>query len=148
MRVFVDASVLFSAVISLTGASRELLRYAVTGDVKLVVSPYVLAEVEANLAQKAPLNAHRFEQIKTMVSFELVQPDPKAVQAAAEYTVQKDAPVVAAAMVGECAYLTTFDRKHLIDPPEVAARSGLKVVTPDAIVLVLRQQLDEDGEGQ
>jgi predicted nucleic acid-binding protein len=133
-------------VISLTGASRELLRYAVTGDVILVVSPYVLAEVENNLVAKAPLNAHRFEQIKTLVYFETVQPDQTAVEAAAQYTVQKDAPVVAAAIFGDCDYLTTYDRKHLINPAEVAAESGLRIVTPDKILEAIRQQDNEDGE--
>ena len=143
-----DASVLFSAVVSLTGASRELLRYAVTGDVTLVVSPYVLVEVENNLTQKAPVNAHRFEQIKTLVKFESVQPDQAAVEAAAEYTVQKDAPVVAAAILGDCEYLTTYDRKHLINPAEVAAKSGRKIVTPDKVLDAIRQQQEEDGEEQ
>ena len=147
MRVFVDASVLFSAVISLTGASRELLRYAVTGDVILVVSPYVLAEVEANLAKKAPVNAPRFEQIKTIVSFEMVQPDQAAVQAAARYTVQKDAPVVASAITGNCDYLTTYDRRHLINPPEVSTESGLIIVTPDHILHAIRQQRNDEGDG-
>lgn len=143
MRVFVDASVLFSAVISQAGASRELLRYAVMEQVILVVSPYVLAEVEANLAKKAPLNASRFDQISAIVNFEVVQPDRAAVLAAAQYTVLKDAPVVAAAIVSDCTYLATFDRKHLIDPPEVTEKSGLKVVTPAIVLDAIRQQLDE-----
>ena len=148
MKVFVDASVLFSAVISLTGASRELLCYAVSGKVRLVVSPYVLVEVENHLAQKAPLNAYRFEQIKTIVDFEVVQPTQAAVEAAAQYTVQKDAPVVAAAKRADCSYLTTYDRRHLIDPQEVAARSGLKIMAPDKILEVIRQQIEEEHDDE
>lgn len=38
MDVFLDASVLFSAAYSKTGASRELIRLGIQGEVKLVIS--------------------------------------------------------------------------------------------------------------
>ncbi|MBP8973654.1 MAG: PIN domain-containing protein [Anaerolineae bacterium] len=54
-RVFVDASVLFSAIQSPTGHARDLLRLSLSQAVTLVVSSYVLDEVRVNLARKAPL---------------------------------------------------------------------------------------------
>ena len=59
------------------------------------------------------------------------------VQQAAEYTALKDAPVVAAALAAQADYLTTWDRKHLIEEPLVALRSGLEIVTPDKLVELL-----------
>jgi hypothetical protein len=55
--------------------------------------------------------------------------------------VAKDAIIVAAALKTRVDYLATFDRKHLIDPPEVSERSGLAIVLPAEIVQVL-----EDAE--
>lgn len=51
---------------------------------------------------------------------------------------RKDAPVVAAAVAANVDYLVTWDRKHLINPPEVAERSGLKVLTPGELMDSLR----------
>lgn len=140
MRVFVDASVLFAAIVSPSGASRELILRAQVQAVTLVVSPYVLAEVERNLARKAPINAPLFAAIQEIAGFEVVQPTAEQIKQAADYTEPKDAPVVAAAQAGFCEYLTTFDRKHLINPPEVAEKSGLKIVTPDVVLAHLRGQ--------
>lgn len=51
MRVFVDASVLFAASLSATGAARELIRLSLQRRLTLVVNELVLLEVERNLAQ-------------------------------------------------------------------------------------------------
>jgi hypothetical protein len=50
---------------------------------------------------------------------------------AANTTVLKDAPIIAAAILAKPDYLVTFDRKHLIQPPEVAALSGLVIALPE-----------------
>lgn len=54
IRVFVDASVLFSACYSASGASRELIRFAIQGQVALVISDVVREEASRNLNAKAP----------------------------------------------------------------------------------------------
>jgi hypothetical protein len=36
--------------------------------------------------------------------------------------------------------LATYDRKDLHDPPQVAANSGLRIVTPDVIVAAIKNQ--------
>ncbi|MBP8973655.1 MAG: hypothetical protein KBH93_07240 [Anaerolineae bacterium] len=81
-----------------------------------------------------------------LLGFTLAEPTIAQVRAAAEYTVLKDAPVVAAAIAGRCRYLVTFDRRHLIDPPAVAARSGLLIVTPDVVVRAIQGADETDGE--
>ena len=145
-RAFVDASVLFSAIQSSTGYARDLLRLSLSQAVTLVVSSYVLDEVRVNLARKAPLKSEAFEAVVALVGFVLAEPTTAQVQAAAEYTVLKDAPVVAAAIAGRCRYLVTFDRKHLLDPPAVSARSGLLIVTPDIVVHAIQSANETDGE--
>lgn len=137
--VFVDSSVLFSAMISATGYARDLIRLAVRGDIILWTSTYVLREVADNLAEKSPSAVTRFELVLQEIEWQIADPSREEVLAAAAYTALKDAPVVAAAQKANCDYLVTYDRKHLLDPPEVAQRSGLTIVTPDVVVLAVQE---------
>ncbi len=66
-------------------------------------------------------------------------PSKEAVAACEAYVAQKDAPVVAAAISAQPDYLVTFDRRDLLDPPEVAEKLGLKIVTPDVVVAELKK---------
>ena len=63
VRAFVDASVLFVACYSDTGASREILRYAARGEVTLIISDVVVEEVRRNLRKKAPKALSLLDQL-------------------------------------------------------------------------------------
>jgi len=54
LRVFVDASVLFAAAYSATGAARDLLWLALEERVQLLVSQDILTETERNISRKVP----------------------------------------------------------------------------------------------
>ena len=62
IRAFIDASVLFAASLSPTGASREIIRQALRGRVTLVASKLVYEETEKSLADKAPEALSAFHQ--------------------------------------------------------------------------------------
>ena len=146
LRVFVDASVLFAAAYSATGAARDLLWLALEERVQLLVSQDILTETERNISRKVPDKLNIYKQIIRLLGLEVVaDPSREAVQAAEVYVAQKDAFVIAAAIQSKADYLVTYDRKHLIDPPQVSAQSGLRIITPDLIVQAIRQdQGDED----
>ena len=116
---------MFAAALSPTGASRELLRESIRGNVALVLSNFVLAEAERNLMLKRP--------------DALADPTSEEVAEAATYTVLKDAPIVAAARKANVDYLVSLDRKHLVSVAEVAQRSGLTVVLPEVVLDAVRQ---------
>ncbi len=137
IRAFADASVIYSAVHSATGASRELLRRHRAGLVQLVVSDYALVEAKRNLVKDTPDLAHAIDLFFEIYAFELVAPDLKSIQEAATYTVTKDAPIVAAAKHGLCKYLLTYDRQHLLGIRQVAEKSGLTICTPGDLVQLL-----------
>jgi predicted nucleic acid-binding protein len=135
IRVFVDANVLFAASYSAHGSSRDLVLAAIEGKIQMVTSGYVLEEAVRNMARKAPRAAEAFGQLVELISIEVVdKPSLEEVRQVAEYTALKDAPVVAAALAAEVDYVTTWDRRHLIDEARVAEQSGLEIVTPDALV--------------
>lgn len=72
---FVDASVLFAATYSSTGAARDLLKLALSGRINLVVSQFVPLEVQRNLANKAP---ERIGFLLTLLETDLFQHAPRA----------------------------------------------------------------------
>lgn len=138
IRAFVDASVLFAAVVSRTGGARDLMRRSITGEVELLVSDYVVAEVKGNLARKAPRKHRLFNFLINNLNLVTVNPTRAQVLMAAAYTELKDAPVVAAAIAGKCEYLVTFDRQHLLDKPTISQQSGLNILTAGSLLQVLR----------
>ena len=144
IRAFIDASVLFAASLSPTGASREIIRQAVRGEVTLVASKLVYEEAEKNLADKAPEALPAFHQFLDTVPFETVRPSKRQVVQAAEYGALKDAPIVAAAKKAQVDYLVSLDRHHLVGVNEIAQRSGLKIVLPSELLEKIRRQADND----
>jgi putative PIN family toxin of toxin-antitoxin system len=135
LRVFVDTSVIFSALYSTAGFARDLFVFAAQDQVMLVISQNVLMELERNILNKAPQLEPAFRQFLVGLNAEVVPVPPStAVEQASAYVVDKDAPIIAAAILAQVDYLVTYDRKHLLEPPEVAARSGLTIVTPDVVV--------------
>lgn len=141
MRVFIDSSVLIAASYSSTGASREIIRQAIRGKIELVISNLVLEETSANLSIKAPEALPAYQQFLDVIPFETISPTKRQVLEAAEYTDLKDAPIVAAAKRAGVDYLVSLDRRHLVGVPEVARRSGLKIVLPGELLQKLRGQL-------
>lgn len=140
-----DSSALFAAVLSPTGAARELIRLCVEGEIGLVISGDVIAETARNVESKAPEMEPLFRQLLELVQFEVVaDPSRRAVRLAEAYVAQKDAFIVAAAIDAGVDFLATFDRKHLIDPPEVSEQSGLNVRTPGDILQALRNDRDQE----
>src|SRR5436190_2345008 len=125
-RVFVDASVLFAASYSATGSARDLITLGAAGNVLLVISQEALEEVERNLPNDVPETVELFNAF-VAVAFSHIVTDltKEEILAAATYTALKDAPIVAAAIKSQATYLVTYDKKHLLGKPEVAAKSGL-----------------------
>ena len=142
LRVFVDTTVLFAAVYSSTGSARDLIRLATEEKVQLIVSQRVLIEMERNLQKKAPDQLPAYRLLLAAVVPEMADEPAELAQSIATYVVSKDAPIVAAAVHAQVDYLVTYDRKHLLDRPEVAQQSGLAIVTPDVVVQAVRAEQD------
>jgi predicted nucleic acid-binding protein len=132
-RAFVDSSALMAATLSATGAAYDLLEAGQQGRIALVVSPYVLREVERNLNRKAPrgLNAlwERRDQLGS------IDPLPSLIDDVARHVEPKDAPIVAAAVAAQADYLVTYDRRHLLSQAEVIRQHyGVEVIEPAVLL--------------
>lgn len=146
IKAFIDASVFFSACYSETGASFEIFRQSLRGNVQLVISEFVLQETQRNLASKSPKALEWFQEFRDNVDFEVVAASKEQVLEAADYTELKDAPIVAAARKAQVDYLVSLDRRHLVGRPEVAQGSGLEIVLPEKLVHEIRRQANSGAE--
>lgn len=86
----------------------------------------------------------RFEIFRDHVPFEMVAASTEEVLEAARYTELKDAPIVAAAKKAEVDYLITLDRRHLLQPPDVALKSGLNITLPVELLHKIRREMEND----
>ncbi len=137
--LFFDASALFAGVISAVGAARALLLLSEAKAVTITVSEQVLAETERALARKAPAALPFYRETLRASRIRIVK-DPSVAEVAAARDLiahEPDAPILAAAIKVKTGYLVTLNRRHFIEDPEVARRSGLRIGTPgDALAWV------------
>jgi len=137
-KIFIDSSVLFAAGYSYSGHAYDLVKRGLQKQLTLVISEDVRLEVERNFTNKYPDRLPHIQYFFENLAFEQApSPTREDVLAAAAYTAIKDAPIVAAALKSGCTYLATYDRKHLIDPPEISEQSGLQILTPGDLLEIL-----------
>jgi len=110
MRVFLDASTLFSAAKS-DGAVRALVRLLLDRGHECRVDAYVVAEARRNLVNKGPQAVQLLDAL--LVHLQIAPGLAGAVRAAElDWLPPKDRPVLAAAIRLGCDALVTGDRKH------------------------------------
>ena len=137
--LFLDSSALFAGIVSPTGATRALMLLAEAGLVRVIVSEQVMAETERALARKAPAALPFYREALRTIGLHIVRdPAPEEVSANLDMIAHRaDVPILLAAQKAGVDYLVTLNRKHFIDDPKVAERSGLRIGTPgDSLVWV------------
>jgi len=143
--LFLDSSALFAGVISATGASRALLILSEAGRIGIIVSEQVLTETERALARKVPQALPYYRAALRSTGLQIVR-DPAPDAVAAQHDIihhQADVPIVLAAMQAQVDFLVTLNRRHFIDDPGVAERSGLRIGTPGDALDWVRGQLTQ-----
>ncbi|MCG2768478.1 MAG: PIN domain-containing protein [Chloroflexota bacterium] len=137
--LFLDSSALFAGVVSASGASRALLLLTEAKLVTITISEQVLAETERALFRKAPRALPNYREALRSTGLRIVRdPTPEQIRTYKDIIAHDaDVPIVVAAMQAKTDYLVTLNRRHFIDDPGVAARSGLPIGTPgDALAWV------------
>lgn len=99
------------------------------------MSSLVLEEVRRNLELKRPEVLPVWELLVAALSPQIVDPDVDSVRVAENYVELKDAALVAAAIAVD--FFVSLDKRHLTGVPEVARRSGLRIVPPGDVVKAL-----------
>jgi len=143
--LFLDSSALFAGVVSASGAGRALLLLAEAKLVTITISEQVLAETERALSRKAPRALPNYRQALRSTGLRIVRaPTPEHIETHRDIIAHDaDVPIVVAAMQAKTDYLVTLNRRHFIDDPGVAARSGLRIGTPGDALAWVRESLSK-----
>ena len=155
--LFLDSSALFAGVVSPSGAARALLLLVEAGRITVSVSEQVITETERAVARKVPraLPYYR-EALRNTQQLQIVH-DPSleeietcrgiiAHEADLPIVVAAMMPIVVVAMGARVDYLVTLNRRHFIDDPRVADRSGLRIGTPGDALAWVRELLTQEPE--
>jgi len=141
--VFLDSSTLIAGAISASGAAHILLNLGESQDILLTVSELVIIESERSMAKKSPSNLNDLRSLIKSSNLRIVDnPSPEEVEANL-YLINdpNDVPVLLAAMKAKVDYLATHNRKHFLDDPKVAEKSGLRIGTLGDVLAWLRENL-------
>jgi len=130
--IFLDSSALFAAAASTTGAAHQLLLLSEQSRIVVVVSEQVIVETEHALARKRPGALPAYQELLRALAMKIVLDPPAAILAMRSGMIshEADLPILVAAMEAQVDYLVTLNRRHFIDDPRVAERSGLQIGTP------------------
>ena len=141
--IFLDSSALIAGAISKTGAAYVLLELGEQEEILLTISEMVITESERSIARKSPNNLSGLREAMKAANLKIVQ-DPSGEEKEANlYLIDDpdDVPILLAAMKAKVDYLATHNRKHFLDDPGVAEKSGLKIGTPGDVLAWLRERL-------
>jgi len=141
--IFLDSSALIAGTISESGAAHVLLNLGESQDIILTVSELVIWESERSMARKVPGNLNDLRRLLRSANLRIVEnPSRKEVEANL-YLINdpNDVPILLAAMKAKVDYLATHNRKHFLDDPKVAEKSGLRIGTPGDVLVWLRENL-------
>lgn len=143
IRVFLDSSVLIAACGSASGASHAVIVMAEIGLFKVVISEQVVDECERNLMKKLPKAIPIFRQIMSTIAPEIL-PNPSTIEVEQRVAIiePKDAPILAAAVVGNVNCLLTLNTKDFTS--EVSTQSGLLIQTPSQFIQEIRALINKE----
>ncbi|HWP43604.1 MAG TPA: PIN domain-containing protein [Blastocatellia bacterium] len=137
IRVFVDSNVLIEGLFAPWSASRAILILARAGVFRLLLSPYVEAEVERallNRLSREPEEGSRLIEDYDL-ALRLLAPERTPRITREEFNAhralirhQNDVPVLVTAIRSQPDWLVTSNTEHFTS--EVAVRTGLRIVTP------------------
>lgn len=136
--VFVDSSVLFSAVNSPTGGSSKLFTLK---NIKLITSKLVLTETERNVRKK--LHGYHLDRFFMLVDkIEILKqlPDKKLIKKAQKVIIEKDSVILAESKQSKANFLVTLDKKHFLTNPVVKFLAPQKVLTPKMLIELVEKK--------
>ncbi len=140
IKIFFDASVLFSAIYSSTGGSRKLAELVKNHIVAGITSENVIEELKDNLDKlKSRENIDQWIAVnqlivrKTITSSEVSQYQM--------YIHRKDLHVVGGALITRCDFLVTLDKKHLDNPQIKKQFETISIVSPNNLLVELAKTI-------
>jgi predicted nucleic acid-binding protein len=119
-KVFLDTSVVFSAVLSPAGGARKLFLLGEAGFLKLIIGPNVLRECDEVVRRKVPVSLPTLAQLLEIGRVE-ISPTPtiEMIEMARIWVgYEPDAYVLAEAIRAEPDWFVTHDKEHFLRESE------------------------------
>ena len=142
--LFFDSSALIAGIVSSQGAARTLLLLAEDGRIYVTISKQVVAEVERNIARKAPKALALTRELILRANIRIV-PDPQIEEVRQHQdwiSHSADVSILVAAARARVDFLATLDTRHFINDPGVAQRSDLLIGTPGDVLSWIKKGTD------
>ena len=143
MVVVLDTNVIISGLYSKRGASYQLLKAAISGDLRYAISPLVALEYEGKIHQKIEvgfLSVSKGDCGRILDAlFAMAKPVWKPLQVRPVLIDPSDDKILECAISGNCTHIITFNKR---DFPTVVTRPyGIKVMTPGEFLRIWRNNL-------
>lgn len=136
--VFIDSSVLFSAVNSPTGGSSKIFTLK---DIILLTSKVVLIETERNVREKLhEYHLDRFFMLVDKIKILKQLPDKKLINKAQKVIVKKDSVILAESKKSHADFLVTLDQKHFLTKPVAKFLFPQKPLTPKILIGIIEHK--------
>lgn len=136
---FLDSSVLFSAVNSVTGGSSKLFTLK---KIQLVTSTTVLAEVERNVRKK--LKSYHLDRFFMLVDKMVILnqvPIIRQIEKAKKVIAVKDAVILSEGKTSKAKYIITLDQKHFLTDSVEQYLKPQQAFTPKQLIELLKEKL-------
>lgn len=136
---FLDSSVLFSAVNSITGGSSKLFTLK---KIRLVTSTTVLAEVERNVRKK--LESYHLDRFFMLVDKMVILnqiPIIRQIEKAKKVIAIKDAVILSEGKTSKANYMVTLDQKHFLTDSVEQYLKPKQAFTPKQLIELLKEKL-------
>ncbi len=132
-----DASVIFSAIYSEKGGSRRIISLIKSNHLVGITSQTVIQELKGNL-QKLKTESSQVDifiaEYRLLVREEITQEELRSFEGLVDI---KDVHVVAAAILTNCQYLITLDKKHLDNLKTQKKISRVQILSPKAFIKII-----------
>lgn len=137
--VFVDSSVLFSAVNSPTGGSSKIFTLK---NIRLITSDVVLTETERNVRNKLhDYHLERFFMLVTKIKVLQQLPNNQLIEKAKKIIAEKDSVILAESYKSKANFLVTLDQKHFLTDSVAKFLKPQKALTPKLLIEIIEKKL-------
>jgi len=137
IRIFLDSDVIFAAFCSPGEPSSAILERFLKGELTVVLSQQILDEVIQTVKEKLPGALPLFRKFFISSLPQIVKnPSPAEISYWSQYIISQNASVLAAAVAAEPDFFVTTDQRFF-ENPEIVEKSGLHIVTPARLLVLL-----------
>ena len=142
MLVVLDTNVLISGLYSKRGASYQLLKAAISGELSYAISPLIALEYEGKMHQKIEegfLKVSKSDCGRMLDAlFAIATIVWKPLQIRPILADPSDDKILECAISGHCTHIITFNKRHF--PMAVTAPYGIKVMTAGEFLEIWRDK--------